>query len=176
MEKIYIGIDPGSKGFVAVDYGDGNHEFCAIADNDYHDIALFLSNVKALHEGRVVCCMEEIHAVYGSSAKATFSFGEVFGVLQGILVALGIGYHLVPPKTWQKEIWVNKDKVYKSKVGGNGKHSRLTTSPRASTLPGGFSLALISAGLRSAAGWMTTSVTLCLSANMEEGKIFSLVV
>lgn len=123
MEKVYIGIDPGSKGFVAVDYGDGNHEFCAIADNDYHDIAMFLSNVKALHEGRVVCCMEEIHAVYGSSAKATFSFGEVFGVLQGILVALGIGYHLVPPKTWQKEIWVNKDKVYKSKVGGNGKPS-----------------------------------------------------
>ena len=54
MEKVYIGIDPGSKGFVAVDYGDGNHEFCAIADNDYHDIALFLGNVKALHEGRVV--------------------------------------------------------------------------------------------------------------------------
>lgn len=117
MSKIYIGIDPGSLGFVSVDYGDGSRDFCSLKENDYHDVAEFLRSVKEKAKDGCVCCMEAIHAVFGSSAKATFSFGECFGVLQGVLIALGISYHLVPPKTWQKEIWIAQDKVYKSKEG-----------------------------------------------------------
>lgn len=122
--RVYIGIDPGSQGFVAVNYGNGEFDYLAISDNGYCDIADFLSNVFSRAEGNAVCCMEEIHAVFGSSAKATFSFGEVFGALQGILAALKIPYHLVPPKTWQKEIWINQDKVYKAKVNSKGEPSR----------------------------------------------------
>lgn len=118
--RIYIGIDPGSLGFISVDKGDGIRDFCSLKDNNPADVSLFLKNVKTLSEGNCVCCMEEIHAVFGSSAKATFSFGECFGMLQGILVALGIPFHLVSPKIWQKEIWITQDKVFKSK---NGKKS-----------------------------------------------------
>jgi len=57
--------------------------------------------------------MEEIHAVQGSSAKATFSFGEIYGILKGILISLGISYSLVPPRTWQNGIWIHSDKVFK---------------------------------------------------------------
>lgn len=116
MSKTYIGIDPGSKGYITVIKGQ-DIDFLSIAENDYHDVALYLKNVTTLAEGGCVCCMESIHAVFGSSAKATFSFGETFGVLQGLLIALGIPYHLVPPKTWQKEMWITEDKVYKSKDG-----------------------------------------------------------
>jgi hypothetical protein len=112
--KTYIGIDPGSKGFIAVMHPDGTREYCSLQDCDYHDIALFLKNIKTVCEENCVCCMEEIHAIFGSSAKSTFSFGETFGVLQGLLIALEIPYHLVPPKTWQKEIWISHDKVIKS--------------------------------------------------------------
>lgn len=116
---MYIGIDPGSKGFVAVRIGD-NKVFRALGDGDWRGVSDFLAGL--CKEYDPVCCMEEIHAVYGSSAGSTFAFGEVFGLLKGILVALGIPYHLVPPKTWQKEMWVSQDKVYKAtgRVGKDG--------------------------------------------------------
>lgn len=115
--KTYIGIDPGSKGFIAVVYPEGGKEFLALNDTDYHDVAKWLDGVNVMSEKNCVCCMESIHTVFGSSAKATFSFGETFGVLQGLLIALGIPYHLVPPKMWQKEIWITQDKVYKTAGG-----------------------------------------------------------
>ena len=115
--KTYIGIDPGNKGYIAVIDHNGTREYYSIADNDYHDIAIFLKNIKTIYGDKCMCCMESIHAIFGSSAKATFSFGEVFGVLQGLLIALEIPYHLVPPKTWQKKIWISQDKVYKTFAG-----------------------------------------------------------
>ncbi len=117
--KTYIGIDPGSKGFLVAMFPNGDKKFIGIGDHDYHDISEWLRHIQELSGCNAICCMEAIHAVFGSSAKATFSFGETFGMLQGILVALGIPYHLVPPKEWQKEIWISQDKVYKK--GGSAK-------------------------------------------------------
>ena len=56
--------------------------------------------------------MEEIHSIYGSSSKGTFSFGEINGLLKGFLIANNIPYSLVQPKKWQDEIWEFNDKVY----------------------------------------------------------------
>ena len=114
--KTFIGIDPGSKGFCAVIYPDNSKEFVSIADNDELGLVRKLKIIKDKSNGNIVACMEEIHAIFGSSAKATFSFGQIFGVLKGILIALEIPYHLVPPKAWQKEIWINSDMVVSYKV------------------------------------------------------------
>lgn len=120
MRKAYIGIDPGSLGYISVAYNNGARDFHSLKDSDYHDTTIFLKNVMTLADNNVVCCMEEIHAIFGSSAKGTFSFGECYGVLQGLLIALGIPFHLVPPKIWQKEMWIAKDKVYKGKLNSSG--------------------------------------------------------
>ena len=60
--------------------------------------------------------MEEVHALFGSSAKSTFSFGEINGVLKALLIANEIPYTLVQPKIWQNEIWANKDMVVSYKT------------------------------------------------------------
>ena len=60
--------------------------------------------------------MEQIHAIFGSSAGSTFAFGEIFGILKGLLIANEIPYHLVPPKEWQKEIWIHQDEIYVNKT------------------------------------------------------------
>ena len=57
--------------------------------------------------------MEEIHAIFGSSAKSTFSFGEIFGKLQGIIVANKISLHFVQPKIWQKQMWEQLNRIIK---------------------------------------------------------------
>lgn len=108
-ERVYIGIDVGSKGFITLNTGS-ELTFLSIADNDSYAISNFLQEIKETYPN-VVCAMEEIHAIFGSSAKATFAFGEINGLLKGLLIANKIPYHLIPPKRWQAEIWDNKDVV-----------------------------------------------------------------
>lgn len=104
--KTYIGIDPGSKGYITILGEGGDISFFSIADNTVLQVSDFL----AFFKGKEVhCVMEEVHAIFGSSAKATFAFGEIFGLLKGLLIANEIPYTLVPPKTWQKEIWTHSD-------------------------------------------------------------------
>lgn len=109
MDRAYIGIDVGAKGFITLNTGSG-FEFYSIADNSPYEIGDMLKNIKDRFPN-VVCAMEEVHAIFGSSAKATFAFGEINGLLKGLLIANKIPYHLVPPKTWQSEIWENRDLV-----------------------------------------------------------------
>lgn len=104
--KTYIGIDPGSKGFITVMAEEGT-SFFSIADHTPLEVANFLR----AHKENATCIMEEVHALSKSAAKSTFSFGKIFGMLQGIIMANEIPYSLVPPKKWQAEIWCNSDKV-----------------------------------------------------------------
>lgn len=116
MGKTIIAIDPGEKGFITI-LKDGEYDFIAIADHDREQIAAII-NLYYDPFQQTVAVMEEVHAVYGSSAKSTFSFGEIFGFLKGVLITSGIPYHLVQPKSWQSEIWINEDKVWRYKHDG----------------------------------------------------------
>ena len=114
MEKTYIGIDPGEVGFITVIFPNGEKEFYSIDENDDLDLSRILKDIKK-RSWEVVACMEQIHAIFGASAGSTFNFGQIFGVLKGLLVATEIPFHLVPPKDWQKEIWVHADEIYVTK-------------------------------------------------------------
>lgn len=109
MSKCYMGIDPGSKGFICTQI-DGVFNHYSIEDNDLYQLSDIMAEIRSKY-GNVVCVMEQIHAIFGSSAKATFSFGEIFGKLQALLVANKIPYVLVHPKEWQKVMWTNADMV-----------------------------------------------------------------
>lgn len=109
MSRVYMGIDPGSKGFITVMHDTGMM-FFSIEDNDFYRIGDIFAEIKELFPN-VVCVMEEVHAIFGSAAKSTFSFGEINGLLKGLLIANKIPYHLVQPKKWQSEIWDFKDMV-----------------------------------------------------------------
>lgn len=113
-QRVYLGIDVGSKGFVTLNTGT-ELRFYSIADNDAYQLSNILHDIKAEFQN-VVCAMEEIHAIFGSSAKATFAFGEINGLLKGLLIANKIPYHLIAPKKWQSEIWDNKDMVVSYKT------------------------------------------------------------
>lgn len=118
-----IAIDPGSKGFVTFSSYDGQIDFYGIKDGDMLDLANrieeYLSSPQA-SQAPVHCIMEEVHAVFGSSAKATFSFGEINGFIKGIMTAKAIPYSLIQPKLWQKNVWINQDIVYAYKKDKNG--------------------------------------------------------
>lgn len=108
-DKLFIGIDVGSKGFISAQY-NGSWEHISIEDNDLYQLSEKLREWATQHV-RIACVIEDVHAIFGSSAKSTFQFGFNKGFLIGLLSANKIPYTLVAPKEWQKEIWGNSDMV-----------------------------------------------------------------
>lgn len=125
--KKYIGIDPGAKGFVAViDREECEYRFLSIDESTPHEVSEFLLSEAFGNDVAVV--IEDVHSIFGSSAKSTFNFGYIKGLLVGLLIAHRIPYTLVQPKEWQQEIWTNADKEYKSQttaVAGKEKSRRV---------------------------------------------------
>ena len=119
MEKTYIGIDPGMIGFVTAIFPNGEKEFYSIDEND--DLALhrILKSIKE-RSWQVSAVLEDVHALFNASAKSTFNFGEIKGILKGLLIANEIPYTLVQPKTWQQEIWINQDMIVSYKTVSRG--------------------------------------------------------
>lgn len=110
MDKTYIGIDPGLAGFITAIFPNGSFEFYSIDENDDLDLHRALKNI-CERSWQVTAVIEDVHSIFGSSAKSTFNFGEIKGVLKGLLIANEIPYTLVQPKTWQGEIWNNQDMI-----------------------------------------------------------------
>jgi hypothetical protein len=90
----YIGIDPGANTGFAMITGP---ESVITADNK-EDIFSLLDGLRSAH---FVIGLEKVHAVWGSAAKATFSFGSNYGFWVGILEYLGFKYTDVTAKEWQ---------------------------------------------------------------------------
>lgn len=128
----YIGIDPGSKGFLTVMNDCGVYAHHSIASGDMLDVMNFIQKIKEESKEPVKAIMEETHAIFGSSAKATFAFGEINGYLKGALTALHIPYTLIQPKLWQKEIWQNQDMEHVTKTDKNGKTKKMVNTKQTS--------------------------------------------
>ena len=106
--KHYIGIDPGSKGYISVLNADGG---CVatlpIEDSTDQDTASFIQR----YGDGALAIMEDVHAMPGQGVASTFNFGRNVGFLVGILVAFKIPYVLVTPQRWQKAMWISADHV-----------------------------------------------------------------
>lgn len=104
-----MSIDPGSKGFICTQI-DGVFKHYSIEDNDLYQLSEIMAEIRSKYDN-LVCVIEDVHSIFGSSAKSTFNFGFNKGYLIGLLAANKIPYILVQPKEWQKVIWTNADMV-----------------------------------------------------------------
>lgn len=133
MEKTYIGVDPGINGFITAIFPNGNYEFYSVCDLDELSLHRMLTSIKE-RSWQVTAVLEDVHGIFGASAKSTFNFGEIKGLLKGLLIANEIPYTLVQPKTWQSEIWNNQDmvltyKTIKKSDGTEQKRKVVETKP-----------------------------------------------
>lgn len=103
---IYVGVDPGKKGAYAFVADDGDGAEVYAWDDDG-----FVESMRALARGRCVACVEKVGAMHGQGVRSMFTFGKSAGFIEGVLAALGIGYQLIPPKTWKAEFGLNSDKA-----------------------------------------------------------------
>jgi hypothetical protein len=122
---IRIGIDPGKNGYICV-YEDLEDEKGWSYFYTYYPIPLIGDKVDLISLDSIFdtytlkfgyinvhCVIEDVHALFGSAAKATFNFGWIVGVLEAMLVAHAIPYTKVTPKDWQKEMWQGIPKITK---------------------------------------------------------------
>jgi len=105
MSKIdVIACDPGQTG-----------SFCLLRlDSTQQPKIFFIENANPLNEIQAwladattnlnirMLMVEEVHSVFGASAKANFTFGRNVGVVNTLLDLLPIGKDIVQPKEWQK--------------------------------------------------------------------------
>lgn len=111
---IYLGIDPGKKGAIAA------IETNLDGDIEYIDAMPFVNEIDYMHflEDRLAfrkavsfrCCLEKVGPHPGEGVKSSFSFGENFGFIRGLLVACKIPYQLVLPQKWKREFSLGSDK------------------------------------------------------------------
>jgi len=107
---IYIGIDIGAKGAMAI---FKNNDLIDIIDYNIND---YIVNIKRYKEffgiNNIKCCIEKVHSHPKQGVVSTFTFGEKYGEIKGILSALNIRYTEVNPKVWQNYLGI---------ISGSGK-------------------------------------------------------
>ena len=106
---IYIGVDPGKNGGIAVI--DIRPEFVNpfVKAYCYSDEEL-ISLCSDFKDFRVVCFLEQVHAMPKQGVSSTFKFGQNYGYIMGVLEAFDIAYELVPPQKWKREFSCTADK------------------------------------------------------------------
>lgn len=110
MKKTFLGIDVGAHGVIALQK-ERTKEFYFVSQMDCYQLSDTFAKIREENPD-IACVIEDVHALFNSAAKATFSFGENKGMLIGLLCANKIPFVLVQPKEWQKELWINADYVY----------------------------------------------------------------
>lgn len=106
--KVFVGCDPGAKGAITILDYEGKiimkFAFPRIKDEiDYLGLVDVFNNLAAYES--IHFCIEDVHSIFGASAKSNFSFGHICGFLQGMLCYSRISHTMVQPKLWQKEMW-----------------------------------------------------------------------
>lgn len=115
-----MGIDPGFSGAIAVIDGNSNkilslHDMPTLkGDKNYLNINA-LKDI--LNEHKIdYAYLEHAQAMPKQGVVGMFRYGEVFGVIQGILHALRVPYELVKPQVWKKAIMSGMEKSKDSSI------------------------------------------------------------
>lgn len=113
----FAGVDPGNKGAICLYTPEiGNIVFI---DNKTlpHEVTDILVT-HSINNNIKMVCIEDVHSIFGTSAKSNFTFGYNTGLITGIIQGLGLPLHKVQPKVWQKHVGVTaKGEDIKKDVG-----------------------------------------------------------
>lgn len=96
---IWIGIDPGGSGGMALIC---NGDIIAHKMPETEQDAYRILRPIAQAENGCKAYIEKVGAMPGQGVTSMFSFGQSYGFLRGLLVALEIPFEEVRPQAWQK--------------------------------------------------------------------------
>jgi hypothetical protein len=110
-EKIFIGVDPGKKGAIAVI----NSKRDVILLDDYPGNVMACVKIldkiakMGFKSDRTYAAIEKVHAMPKQGVTSMFSFGENFGAWQGIIAMSKYSLDLPRPQQWSKGVVSKKN-------------------------------------------------------------------
>jgi len=116
---IYLGIDPGLSGALALLDGDGalfQVEDLPVMARGRGRVkseldAAGLARLLRPHAGQIrLAVVEQVASMPGQGVASIFSLGHSLGSIVGVLAALAIPLRLVPPAVWKRAAGVSADK------------------------------------------------------------------
>lgn len=124
---IYIGIDPGLSGAVAIineeiignltevfDTPTMEVESSGKTKNKYDTAAMARLlkpySFNSYPDGKVLVVLESVHSMPKQGVASSFTFGEGLGMWKGIIAAFGLPLELPSPQRWKKEIMADQGK------------------------------------------------------------------
>lgn len=119
--KYYIGIDIGEKGAISVLTENSKEVYESHAMPSIGgviDIHKFVELLKFYRGQDCHVVFEDLHAIFGSSAKSNHSFGRNDGIVRGVVAGLGLPFTPVDAKVWQKEMFVGVKKLQRKSSSG----------------------------------------------------------
>jgi len=115
----FIAIDPGKSGGIAVRYPDGKEIASAMpnTDSDLLDYIAGLASGCKCDDFELQAIVEKVggFAGVGHPGSRMFSFGQGYGFLLGVLMALSIPVQLIRPQQWQAKLQLGKASAHKNK-------------------------------------------------------------
>jgi len=97
---LYIGIDPGASGGIAVISETGFAQTFKMPETEADVLALLRSY--AIGDEVIRATIERVHTAPQMGVVSAFKFGRGVGVLHMALIAAGIPFDEVTPQAWQK--------------------------------------------------------------------------
>lgn len=116
-----LAIDPGMSGAVAILHRDVIPE-PAVMDMPVHELTVGGKKKRRIDVHQLCenirphlpiidhAVIEHVGAMPGQGVTSSFAFGEAFGLVHGIVVALGIPLTLARPVVWKRAMGVTADK------------------------------------------------------------------
>ena len=145
-ERIFIGIDPGKQGAIAVLYPEGP----ALHDMpDTSMLATLFRQLKVLPWPLYVA-VEEQTSRPNQSSPSTFTHARDYGAILGILTALQIPYETVRPQRWMRQLAIpsGADKAKHIEVAQSMFPSAVLHGPRNGAKDGRADALLIAESIR----------------------------
>lgn len=117
--RFSIGIDIGKMGALCIQEKDKEiiiKEMPMIkTELDYQALYKLLEPYEG---GDGIAVFERLGVIFGTSKATAFSMGHQAGAVEMACVALSIPFIKVPPKVWQKEMFLGVDEILKQSKSG----------------------------------------------------------
>lgn len=107
MISVFIGIDPGQSGGIAVVAGDTTVASLIYKMPDTEaDLTDLFEKISGMDANKINShtYIEKVHSMPAQGVVSSFKFGYNFGLLVGMLAAHKLPYTFVTPQKWQKEL------------------------------------------------------------------------
>ena len=96
---VFVGIDPGKSGAIAVVSADLSDVWIQRMDTTERDVFDFV--LDKIGEEPSFAMLERVSAMPKQGVSSTFKFGQSYGFVLGLLTAMGIPFERVTPGKWQ---------------------------------------------------------------------------